>query len=346
MTDRYLFTLAPPALTPGVGAAPVEALRLDRARDLYMAANLSAVSPETIKWRGGKPDALGHWHGGMLQALIDYFGPDCDVRSITDDHLELYRTALTVKPKQPGNKQKKQGKKTLSVWSVDGHLRAAKSFFKWLAKRGKIGVNPALEVARPPLPKRVKRGVSDSAMTAMYAEAEKLEDPLFQKRALALLRLFDATAARLGGMTDLRLEDINWDKRQLLIRAKGDEEYVVFFKDKAEKALRAWLEVRPAQPGVTHVFTSLQLGKKRGRALGSSGIAQIVSDLKLAAGVTEPASPHKIRHRRLRKLVAAHMPLSLVADIANHKSVTTTRDFYGRLAVDELQESYNRVMEE
>lgn len=339
MTQQFIFTLAPPDILPGP-----DPLRLDLAVDVYMASNLTAVSFATVKWRGGKPDPKGHWTGGMLQALKDYFGDEADVRSITTEHLELYRTSLTVKPKNgPGQAGKN---KTLSIWSVDGHIRAANAFFKWLKKRGKITSDPALEVARPPLPKRVRRGLSDASLKAMFEVAQALPDRLKRLRVLALLHLFEATAARLEGLTDLRLMDINWPKRQLLIRAKGDEEYTVFFKEKSEKALRDWLAVRPAGEEVDHVFTSLKAGKTYGQPLGSSGIAQAIKALKVAAGVTEPASPHKIRHRTLRKLVANHLPLSLVADIANHKDVTTTRDFYGQLAVDELQESYNRTMEE
>lgn len=323
-TNDRMVNVAPLTFTVSAG------LRLDEARDLFLNALVGAKSPATVKWYGGQCDGEGAWRGGQIQLVLDHFGSSTLVEAITLDHLNRWRAVLL-------HKKNKRTGKPLSVWSADAALRAAKTFFSWLKEHHHTAVDPALELERPNLPKRARRGVADDDAAAMLAAAEESS-----VRDRAILAVFDATGCRLGGVADLRLADVDLKHRRLLVREKGDKERTVFLTPKAAEQLRAWLEMRPAKPGVNHVFTSEQLGARRGAALTASGLAQVLKRLKKAHQITGRVSPHQWRHRRLRILTASGTPLGIVADIAGHADSRTTHQFYGAFAVDELQEIYDR----
>ncbi|MCB9135122.1 MAG: tyrosine-type recombinase/integrase [Anaerolineales bacterium] len=305
-------------------------LRLDEARDLFLNALVGAKSNATVKWYGGKCDEEGAWSGGQIQLLLDHFGPLTQVEAIKLDHLNRWRAVLL-------HKKNKRTGKPLSVWSADAALRAAKTFFSWLVDHQHTSINPAADLERPNLPKRARRGVADEDAAAMLAAAEESS-----VRDRAILAVFDATGCRLGGVADLRLADVDIKHRRLLVREKGDKERTVFLTPRAAAQLQAWLDMRVAQPGVNHVFTSEQPGKRYGRAMTDSGLAQVLKRLKKAHHITGRVSPHQWRHRRLRILTASGTPLGIVADIAGHADSRTTHQFYGAFAVDELQEIYDR----
>lgn len=309
-------------------------LRLDEARDLFLNALVGAKSPATVKWYGGQCDQDGAWTGGQIQLLLDHFGPSTLVEAITLDHLNRWRAVLL-------HKKNKRSGKTLSVWSADAALRASKTFFAWLKEHHHTSINPAQDLERPNLPRRARRGVADDDAAAMLAAAEESS-----VRDRAILAVFDATGCRLGGVADLRLADVDIKHRRLMVREKGDKERTVFLTPKAAQALKAWLDIRPAKPGVNHVFTSEQKGKRLGTAMTASGLAQVLKRLKKAHHITGRVSPHQWRHRRLRILTASGTPLGIVADIAGHADSRTTHQFYGAFAVDELQEIYDRFTSE
>lgn len=321
-SNPILFTVAPPG-----------ELRLDEARDRFLNARYGEIADKTISWYGGKPTPAGHWHGGMLQSLVDFFGPETAVGSLTLDHLRRWRAGLLSRAKA----------EELSVFTVDSHVRAVKGFFSWLTAEHLLPDNPAKRLERPKLPKRIKKGISNDTAAQMIAAARKLPTEAEQRRAVAILRLLEVTAARLTPITEMKLSDINWETKRITVISKGDEEHVVFLLPLAEQALKAWLEVRPAREGVEHVFVNL---KYRGMPMTDSGVAQVIRKVKKLAGVKEKASAHQYRHRTLQNLSAKKMPLNLVADYANHKDVRITRDFYGRVAVDVLQEMHAELMEE
>jgi integrase/recombinase XerD len=314
--------------------APLGGLRLDDARDLYMNAVAGALAPTTVEWLGGKCDLTGCWHGGQLQILMDHFGGQTLIEAITLDHLNRYRAVLI-------NKKSDHTGKPYSAWSVDGILRAAKVMFHWLEEHGHLKTNPAHQLRRPKLPKRARRGITDENAQAMLNTAAQ-----GSLRDRALLSVFDATGCRRGGIADLRLGDVDLKNRRMLVREKGDKERTVFLTHTAQEYLNAWLDMRPAKPGVDHVFVSEQPGKRLGQPLTKSGISQVLKRLKKASKLTGKVSPHQWRHRRLRILTSKGAPLGVVADIAGHADPRTTHEFYGAFAVDELQQIYDRFSEE
>jgi integrase/recombinase XerD len=161
---------------------------------------------------------------------------------------------------------------------------------------------------------------------------------------LALCWFLYSTACRVGGLVGLTLADLDLDRGRARVCEKGNKTRSVFLMPEAVEALRAWLPGRAvtagdpqhALKGQGHVF----LGQRG--PLTTSGVYQILKRLAARAGVPAGWNPHNWRHRRLRDLQAAGMPLGLVSQIAGHASVEVTAGIYGWLSPDELQREFGK----
>jgi site-specific recombinase XerD len=163
-------------------------------------------------------------------------------------------------------------------------------------------------------------------------------------RNYCILKLFQTTGMRLGGLTSLRLRHLNLDspnpqrRRQIEVTEKFSKQRTVFIDEPTLLALLAWLAVRPVSP-TDHLFVS-----SSGQPLTLSAVSQIVRRIGQRAGVTEPCSPHQWRHRFARRLAENGMPLGQISQILGHSDVSTTVKHYGIFAIGELQNNYDKYL--
>lgn len=229
----------------------------------------------------------------------------------------------------------------LSEYTRHGHIRSVKRLFVWLEKRN-LTPNLARDLKLPRLPKQGKKGISDSNALAMLRAASR------NKRDYAIMLFIESTACRRAGVASLLMENIDVYApephcRRATVLEKGSKERVVVMSPLALHAMRAWLRERRSKS--EFVFTSQESGSE-GEGLSPDGISEMFDRYKSDLGLTGKCSPHQWRHRKLRRFTQDGMPLNLVSQIAGHRSVSVTSDFYGMFAMAELQNAYDRWNDE
>jgi site-specific recombinase XerD len=215
-----------------------------------------------------------------------------------------------------------------------GYIRAVKKFFKFLHRRNILPINLAQELRLPKLPKRARKGISDHNAKQIINAARQ------NARDYALINFLESTNARRGGIADLRISNLFLDQpeplcRRAIIHEKGDIDRTVVMSPEAHRALVHWLQVRNHQSD--HVFTTA-----KGTPLSTAGISEILDRYREKLKISEPCSPHQWRHRWCRKRIQDGMPLPQVSQLAGHKSITVTADFYGTFAIDELHQAFDK----
>lgn len=215
-----------------------------------------------------------------------------------------------------------------------GYIRAIKKFFRFLHRRNILGIDIAQDLKLPRLPKRARKGISDQAASKIINAARQ------NARDYALLNFLESTNARRGGIADLRISNLFLDQpepfcRRAIIHEKGDIDRTVIMSAEAHRALTHWLQIRPHR--CDHVFTTA-----KGKPLTTAGISEILDRYRERLKITEPCSPHQWRHRWCRKRIQDGMPLPQVSQLAGHKSITVTADFYGTFAIDELHQAFDK----
>jgi tyrosine recombinase XerC len=225
----------------------------------------------------------------------------------------------------------------LSKTSVGRHLSALRTFFRFLAREGKSGANPAKAVATPRAARPLPRTLSVTEAAAVV-EAHEGDEPL-SARDRALLELLYATGLRVSELVGLDIPDIDLSSRQLRTLGKGKKERIVPFGEKAASALRDYLRERP-QPRTRKEADALFLNPGGGRLTARTVRRILVKALRLA-GVTRHASPHALRHSFATHLLAAGADLRSIQEMLGHASLSTTQK-YTHLDAERLIEVYRK----
>lgn len=174
-----------------------------------------------------------------------------------------------------------------------------------------------LLLGRPTMPRRrLPRSFPDPDLRALLTAATNPRDRL-------LLELGVFTGLRVGEMVMLEISDIDWHRRQLLVRrGKGDKDRVLPIPHKVIDRLKTWLGNRRTG----YVFPS-----PRGKShLTTRAIQKLIKRIAAAAGLAEPKKPRRITPHRLRHTFATRClrrgaDIIEVRDLLGHTSVSTTQ---------------------
>lgn len=145
-------------------------------------------------------------------------------------------------------------------------------------------------------------------------------------RDKAIAHLLFYTAVRLGECAALNLDDVCISSRKgvVIIRSgKGDTYREVPLNAEVREALRVWLKERAKQFSQTS-DSALFLNLK-GNRLSARSIDLIIR--RIGADAHLDLSAHVLRHTCLTNLVRRGNDLVLVAEIAGHKCLETTRRY-------------------
>lgn len=144
----------------------------------------------------------------------------------------------------------------------------------------------------------------------------------------------------------LKLKPADVDEREGTVRVrngKGGKARVAVIDSEALGYLRAWLEVRRAHGinGRAPVFCSVADGSKGagvrqpGRPLHSAYVRALLPKIAERAGIEKRVHAHGLRHSHATELVAAGVPLHIIAGQLGHASTATTDAYLAKLMPSE-----------
>jgi site-specific recombinase XerD len=232
--------------------------------------------------------------------------------STTDDPLRTpFARDYAVRDYKTYLKTERQAKPT----SVNLALAAIDHFHQFIG-------NDRPQVSRESLPAQAPRALKPEDQKALLRAIERT--PSVRDRAIVHLLLY--TAVRLGECAALDLDDVRVSSRKgvVIIRSgKGDTYREVPLNAEVREALRVWLKERStrfSQTAEPAFFLNL-----KGKRLSARAIDLIVR--RIGADAHLELSAHVLRHTCLTNLVRHGNDLVLVAEIAGHKRLETTRRY-------------------
>lgn len=240
----------------------------------------------------------------------------------------------------------------LSKASAARALAAIRSWFKWLARTGRVEQNTAALVSTPKLPKHLPRVPSIEQMNRVV-DSVGADAASWPARDRAILEMLYGCGIRNAELTGLNVDDIHWANDAVLVRGKGQKQRYVPLGDAASQTLRAYLAERSALLAAVSdgkgfstpaLFINLRLRGlgKDGARLTTRSVGRIVKRIAILRGLSADVHPHTLRHAFGTHLLEEGADLRAIQELLGHERLSTTQR-YTQLTAAQLTEVYDRT---
>ena len=212
-------------------------------------------------------------------------------------------------------------------------LSAIRSLFRYLAREGRIGTNPAEAISGPKQDRKLPR-----VLTA--DDAQRLMETRVGPRSLrdqALLETLYSSGARVSELVNLNLDDLDLHEGVATVLGKGRKERIVPLGTYAVSALGAYLQSLPPGTVSGPLFRNLRGGRLTARSVERM-VARASRDLPNFPSLT----PHGLRHSFATHLLDGGVDLRAIQELLGHASLSTTQR-YTHVALDRIMEAYDKA---
>jgi integrase/recombinase XerC len=204
-------------------------------------------------------------------------------------------------------------------------LSAARSFFRWLARRHDVS-NPQVKLLATPRTKRpLPKALSAAEATAVTTDIGEIGDRgVVQARDIALLSLLYGSGLRIAEALALNVADAPVPGGDAVLRVigKGSKQRIVPVLPVVREAIAAWLRLHPDRRPDSPLFVGV-----RGSRLNAGVIQRSLRHLRQLNGLPDHTTPHALRHSFATHLLAGGADLRAIQDLLGHASLSTTQTY-------------------
>lgn len=226
--------------------------------------------------------------------------------------------------------------------TVARKLAALRTFCKYLVRRGVLSQNLAALAPSPKLATHLPRFLSIDEVFHLLEQVAG--NTVLELRDRAILEVFYSSGVRVSELVGLDLADLNLEQQVLRVRGKGGKTRLAVLGGQARQSLIAYLEQRaelclklPEEARPAAVFLN-----HRGGRLSARSVARLVEKWAQRAGLSQPLSPHGLRHTFATHLLEGRADLRAVQELLGHARLSSTQR-YLHVNLDYLMEVYDRA---
>ncbi|MGH7196155.1 MAG: site-specific tyrosine recombinase/integron integrase [Candidatus Saccharimonadales bacterium] len=267
-----------------------------------------------------------------LMRLIE-FADDITIENIDDELVRKWRLWLARFQDEHGQ--------PLSKLTQTYHLIALRSFLKYCLKRGFTTLSPD-KIELPRVKRKQVSFLSEDELKRLFGEIKT--DTLLGLRDRAIIALLYSSGLRVSELVKLDRSHINLQRREFMVRGKGQKDRLVFIDDAAAELLNTYLVARTDNlvplfiryGGHEKVDHSGDFGRLTPRS-----IQRIVERYARLAGITKKVTPHTLRHSFATDLLRNGADLRSVQTLLGHSNIATTQ-IYTHVTDPHLREVHQR----
>ncbi|MBK6665533.1 MAG: tyrosine-type recombinase/integrase [Saprospiraceae bacterium] len=189
------------------------------------------------------------------------------------------------------------------------------------------------EIKRPKKAKPLPVILSTSEIDRILRSTENL------KHATLLYTLY-SSGIRLNEILSLRVEDLWWDRDQVMIKSgKGKKDRIVPFSGVLKRLMTAYFdEYKP----IYWVFE----GQDRKYQYSEKSVQNVVKRAALSAKINKKVTPHTIRHCYATHLLDGGTDIRYIQELLGHANITTTLIYthVTNHSINKIQSPLDRLM--
>lgn len=224
---------------------------------------------------------------------------------------------------------KKYEKKTISR-----HISTLRSFYKYLVNENIISKNPMLLISNPKLDKKLPNFLYYDELEILLNIPDK--ETILGLRDALILEMLYSTGIRVSELINIKLKDINFSDKKILILGKGSKERYVLYGNTLKQILDLYL--KNSRPKLNKNSEYLILNKN-GNKITDRGVRLIISNILKKGELDYHVSPHTLRHTFATHMLDNGADLKSVQELLGHSNLSTTQ-VYTHITNERLRSVY------
>lgn len=217
---------------------------------------------------------------------------------------------------------------------VLGKFYGVKNFFNFLVNDEYLEYNPCNKVTMPKdksihkivsLEKEEINIIKENIMNGVGNEEAIKRQKKWRNRDLSMIMLGLSLGLRVTSISEINVEDINFENNSLQVIEKGDKPRELIFSDNMKSVLLDWMADREELMKASNkqcdaLFITYQI-----KRIQSRGISRVVE--KYTYNIDKHITPHKLRSTCATLTYNEEKDIYLVADKLGHSNVATTKRY-------------------
>jgi integrase/recombinase XerD len=260
-----------------------------------------------------------------------------DIDTATAEDLKAYLHQLANKIHVKG-----QNSNQIAVRTVARRLSALRQFYRFFVSENNRKDDPTSTIESPKQTRTLPKTLTEAEVTNLIKTAFRSGDE-DSMRLVCLLEMLYATGLRVSELVGLPIAAIGAGRQFLMVSGKGGRERMVPLSESAQKALKAYMDVRAEFVSADDKGRQTQwLFPSRTSDSGHltrQRFAQLLKDLAHDAGMpADTVSPHILRHAFATHLLSNGADLRSVQKMLGHADIATTQ-IYTHILGDKLKKT-------
>lgn len=226
-----------------------------------------------------------------------------------------------------------QEQRKITNRSLDKIRQALCSFFQWASGEGYLQSNPMNTIKKIKYEKKQRTSLSQ-------IELEYIRESCVTLKEKAIVEFLYSTGCRVSELAAVKENDIDWDKKTVILFGKGSKYRKSYLNAKAEFSLKKYLESRTDTNA--YLFVS---DRKPHNQMHKAGLEKIVREIskRITVDIGKDITPHIFRHTTATTAINNGMPFQEVSELLGHADISTTM-IYAHTSTENVQSNHRKYV--
>lgn len=224
--------------------------------------------------------------------------------------------------------------RNLKKTSVSRRLSSLRTFYKYLVLNNFVDNNPFLLVSSPKKEKKMPKFINYSGIEEIF-NIPNIKTKEGQRERV-ILEILYGSGIRVSELVNIKIKDIDFSNKTILIFGKGSKERLVSFGEPALDSIKQYINDGRKQYEIESEY--LIVGKNE-EQLTTRRIEQIIGELINKTSIKMNITPHMFRHTFATHLLDNGSDLIAVQELLGHESLSST-EIYTHISNEHLRDVY------
>ena len=226
--------------------------------------------------------------------------------------------------------------KKLKKTSISRRLSSLRTFYKFLVLNNYVNTNPFSLVSSPKKEKKIPSFINYEGIEEIF-NIPNIKTIDGQREKVILEVLYGA-GIRVSELVNIKIKDIDFDNKTILIFGKGSKERIVSFGEPAKEAMKMYINDSRKQYLNGKESEYLIVGNNTSK-LTTRRIEQIIDKIITKTSIKMNITPHMFRHTFATHLLDNGCNLIAVQELLGHESLSST-EIYTHVSNEHLRDVY------